>query len=145
VDHTIPQPEATEIYYDTCGMIDRHNRSRQDNLSREKKLGTMDWSMRVNMTVLGMVIVDSWLAWKGCRGLRSTLEQKNVYEVLAEELIDDNFDAIGIRERHRLADKSEPMLNGQPRIGIGIHLTPTNKIGGPRMVTSGLVCVKEGA
>jgi Transposase IS4 len=127
VDHTIPQPEAAEICYDTCGMIDRHNRSRQDDLSPEKKLGTMDWSMRVNMTVLGMVIVDSWLAWNGCRGLRSTLEQKKFYEVLAEELIDNNFDAIGIRERHRFANESEAMLNGQPRSGIGIHLTPTKK------------------
>jgi hypothetical protein len=46
------------------------------------------------MTVLGMVIVDSWLAWKGFRGLRSYLEQKTFYEVLVEELIDNNFDAI---------------------------------------------------
>jgi Transposase IS4 len=59
VEHIIPQPEAAEIYYDTCGLIDRHNRCRQNDLSLEKKFGTMDWSMRVNMTVLGMIVVDS--------------------------------------------------------------------------------------
>jgi hypothetical protein len=28
----------------------------------KKKLGTMDWSMQVNMIILGMIIVDTWLA-----------------------------------------------------------------------------------
>ena len=34
---TVPQPEVCEIYYDTCGAIDQHNRHRQDTLQIEKK------------------------------------------------------------------------------------------------------------
>jgi hypothetical protein len=29
---TIAQPQACEVYYNACGMIDRHNRCRQDDL-----------------------------------------------------------------------------------------------------------------
>ena len=48
VELTIPQPKATEVYYRTCGVIDQHNRHRQDNLKTEKKLETKKWDMRVN-------------------------------------------------------------------------------------------------
>ena len=33
---TVPQPEVCEIYYDTCGAIDQHNRHCQDTLQIEK-------------------------------------------------------------------------------------------------------------
>ena len=52
VELTIPQPMATEVYYQTCGVIDQHNRHRQDNLKAEKKLETKKWDMRVNLTIL---------------------------------------------------------------------------------------------
>lgn len=58
---TVPQPKAVELYYSCCAHIDRHNRYRQDDLRLEQKLGTHDWSLRVNLSVLGMCIVDSWL------------------------------------------------------------------------------------
>ena len=48
VELTIPQPKAIEVYYRTCGVIDQHNRHRQDNLKTEKKLETKKWDMRVN-------------------------------------------------------------------------------------------------
>jgi hypothetical protein len=62
----VPQPKLAEIYYSCCAMIDRHNRYRQDDLMLEKKLGTMDWLMRVNTSILGMIIADTWLAYNGC-------------------------------------------------------------------------------
>lgn len=58
---TVPQPKTVELYYSCCAHIDRHNRCRQDDLRLEQKLGTHDWSLRVNLSVLGMCIVDSWL------------------------------------------------------------------------------------
>ena len=39
---TVPQPEVCEIYYDTCGAIDQHNRYRQDTLQIEKKCKLKD-------------------------------------------------------------------------------------------------------
>jgi hypothetical protein len=68
----VPQPEAAQYYYNACGQIDRHNRCRQDDLKLETKIDTMDWSMRVNMTVLCICIVETWLIYKGCLGEPST-------------------------------------------------------------------------
>jgi Transposase IS4 len=58
---TINQPKAASLYYSTCGKIDQHNRSRQDTLNLEKKLETKQWQRRVNMSIFGMVVVDSWM------------------------------------------------------------------------------------
>ena len=77
VELTVPQPEAAEICYSACAKIDRHNRCRQADLCLEKKIGTLDWSMRVNMSILGMCIVDSWLAYKTCNGTRCFKTQRN--------------------------------------------------------------------
>ena len=33
---TVPQPKVCEIYYNTCGSIDQHNRHRQDTLQMKK-------------------------------------------------------------------------------------------------------------
>lgn len=38
VELEVPQPKATEVYYNTCGGIDQHNRCEQDDLNLEKKL-----------------------------------------------------------------------------------------------------------
>jgi hypothetical protein len=66
VELDIPQPQGAELYYSSCGMIDRHNWCQHDDLQLEKKLGTLDWSMRVNTSLLGMCIVDTWYAYSQC-------------------------------------------------------------------------------
>jgi len=43
VELEVPQPKASEIYYNTCFAIDQHNRHRQQNLNFEKKLQTKEW------------------------------------------------------------------------------------------------------
>jgi hypothetical protein len=48
---TITQPKIAEMYYATCGAIDRHNRLCQDDLRIEKKIETKDWSRRVNLSI----------------------------------------------------------------------------------------------
>jgi hypothetical protein len=68
VHMTIDVPKAAEIYYSTCGKIDQHNRCRQDTLNLEKKLETKEWNRRVNMSIFGMIVVDSWMLYKGCTG-----------------------------------------------------------------------------
>ena len=49
---TVRQPEVAQLYYGCCSQIDRHNRCRQDDQRLERKLGTHDWSMRVNISLL---------------------------------------------------------------------------------------------
>ena len=73
----VPQPRATELYYSACGIIDRHNRARQDTLRLEAKLETHDWSWRVNMTILGIIVVDTWLVYSQCT--ETKMCQKDFY------------------------------------------------------------------
>ena len=58
----IDQPKGCALYYNYCAMVDRHNRCRQKKLSLERKLVTRDWSKRINISLLSICIVDSWLA-----------------------------------------------------------------------------------
>ena len=129
VELKVPQPKACEVYYNTCASIDHHNRHRQATLKLETKLKTHEWDRRVNMSIFGMCIVDTWLAWSQCTGSKET--QSDFYINLAEEMIDNNYDRYrrsggtvrlnsGMQGSPSLYDKS-----GVPRAGVHAHLTPT--------------------
>lgn len=83
---TVPQPKAVDLYYSACAAIDKHNRCRQDDLGIERKLVTMDWSKRVGLSLLSMIVVDSWLLYNGSRAGQG-MKQRDFYENLASELI----------------------------------------------------------
>lgn len=132
VELTVPQPKAAEIYYSACAMVDRHNRHRQDTLQLEVKLGTQNWGMRVNLSIFGMIVVDTWLAYSQCTGTKEN--QKDFYTFLSEELIDNTFDHVHTRGRRvteQDASVSSPELfdrtTGNPRAGTSAHLTPTKR------------------
>eukprot|EP00170_Pyropia_yezoensis_P004870 contig_19818_g4884 len=124
---TVPIPEVAVVYYNCCSMIERNNRCRQEDLQLDHKLVTHDRSMRVNLSLLGIFIVDSWLLYIGARGAAAALTQSRYYEDLAAQLIDNSFDTVGMRPR------SVPDADGHgdgpspPRYGVGVHLTPTLK------------------
>ena len=127
---TILQPKVTEVYYQTCGVIDQHNRHRQDNLKTVKKLETKKWDMRVNLTIFSMIVVDTWLVYSQATG--STELQSEFYVRLAEELIDNNIDSRLQLWRNSGEDGSDsndesPVMThtGRVRAGISCHLTPT--------------------
>jgi len=85
VARTVPQRVVAETYYGCCAHIDRHKRCHQDDLRLENKLVTHDWSMHVNLSLLGMCVVDAWLLYSGVRGGGSHLTQTKLYEDLAEQ------------------------------------------------------------
>jgi hypothetical protein len=93
----VPQPKAAEVYYEACAMIDRHNRHRQDTLGIENKLVTQNWSMRVNLTVFSMIVVDSWLAYSQCKGEGMVEKQKTFYTLLADKLINNRLDVPNVQ------------------------------------------------
>jgi hypothetical protein len=70
----VPQPEAAELYCSSCARINQHNRCRHDDLQLERKYVTTTWSMRVNTTLSGIVIVDSWLICLGACGANGGLQ-----------------------------------------------------------------------
>jgi hypothetical protein len=90
---TIPQPHACETYYNTCAQINPHNQMRQDDLMLERKLGTMDWSLRVNRSLFGMCVVEAWLMYSKCTETEE--KQHEFYELLAEEMINNTHDLRG--------------------------------------------------
>jgi hypothetical protein len=138
VSITIPQPKAAELYYDTCGKIDQHNRDRQATLGIEVKLKTQDWLKRVGLTILAMCIVDSWKVWSritmDAQG-NAVEKHKQYYAHLAAELIDNDFDGVRRRSNNATPD-SQPQVEtilrnprtGEVRHGLDIHLTPTGKV-----------------
>ncbi len=125
-----------ELYYNACTMMDWHNRCQKDGLMLERKLGTMDWLMRVNTSLLGMCIVDAWYAYSQCTKPRGSTnnantdeKQKDFYANLAEELIDNSYDGrAGVRNRGGdVQDPRTVSTNGLSRCGIEAHLTPTKR------------------
>jgi hypothetical protein len=95
---TVEQPKIAEIYYSVCAQIDRHNRCRQADLGLERPYVTHNWSMRTNFSLLGMIVVDSWLLYTGARGRVRTMVQSEFYEALALDLSDNNFEQVGRRK-----------------------------------------------
>jgi len=129
---TVSQPEVAEIYYTCAGRIDQHKRCRQDDLCLEHKIGTHDWSQRVNLSLLRVCLVDAWLLHTGARGPSATMKQATFYEELATGLIDNTFDTAGCRPRGGPAAGGAAAGSGSadqhPAVyGWGTHLTPTTK------------------
>jgi hypothetical protein len=138
VELTVPQPLAAEMYYSCCAAVDQHNRDRQDTLQLERKLKTHSWSMRVNLSILGMIMVDCWRVYDQLTPTATNNEvQKEFYAELAAELIDNNYDTVGSATKRATrsndvndSDDDMPVINlitGQPRCGLSAHLTPTKR------------------
>lgn len=99
VELEVPQPLASEVYYNTCGAIDQHNRCRQDDLNLEKKLQTKQWHTRINMSIFGMGVVDTWRLYSICT--KTNMTQREFYSQLAERLVDNGWDSGGREMRKR--------------------------------------------
>jgi hypothetical protein len=57
-----------------------------------KKLETKDWSMRLNLSVFAMIVIDTWLVYSAIKNTPTIeLNQKEFYSFLAEELIDNTY------------------------------------------------------
>ena len=135
VNLVIEQPKIAEIYYSTCSAIDKHNRLRQDDLRIEKKIETINWSTRVNLSIFAMIVVDSWLVYNAFanRGkgeeLNQAVNQKEFYSVLAEELIDNTYHEKGRAARRSFQEEAciQAVESGSPKAGVLTHLTPIKR------------------
>ncbi len=143
VELTVPQPRAAELYYKTCAKIDQHNRDRQATLGIERKLVTNDWSLRVNLSIFAMIVVDTWRVYSGLTtdtelGSNIGETQKEFYGRLATELIDNRYDIVGSGGRRRNNNNDDdvddffdsPAVDrntGTARCGVDAHITPTRR------------------
>lgn len=85
-------PSLMNDYYSCAGMIDRHNRVRQDDLALEKSFEVKEWSMRVNSSLLGMFVTDTYLLYRGGFGSAPRKHGLDFFYALAEKLIDNTYD-----------------------------------------------------
>lgn len=126
---TMNQPAASEIYYKACGMIDRHNRARQATLKLEKKMRTKTWHKRVNTSILGMIIVDSFLLHELCTG--GSMTQQEYYRELIQALIENRYTS-GVASRLSSMSKDSPgsdsVASRTGTAGRGLHLTPAKRV-----------------
>lgn len=120
----VPFPQVAEVEYNCFSIIDRHNRCRQDDFQFEHKLATHDWSLTVNLFILGISVADSWLLCSGALGVAAALTQEQAYQDLGAQLIDNTFDTVGTPQAALDAEGREhgPL---PVRYGDGVHLTPT--------------------
>ena len=95
MEFTINQPKAAEMYYNICGNINHHNRRRHGNLRLERKLETNDWSKQVKQSILGMIVVDTFLCYN--KLVDESEKEGDLYLRLAEELFDNKYDSIQLR------------------------------------------------
>jgi hypothetical protein len=124
VTFNINQPVSAEIFYSANAKIDQHNRCRQDGLKLETKWETKRWDMRVNMSILGMIIVDSWQLYKKawletsfCRGSDRNETQHQYYSWLAEELIDNTYDTRRNRQQNESDTSTSTPNRKRRRVG----------------------------
>lgn len=134
----IDQPKASALYYSAAAKIDQHNRSRQADLGIERKLKTLDWSKRLNLSIFSMIVVDAMLVYKS-----STLSEEtpNVFfHKLAEEMID--YQLTTRQQRAAAVEVAEAVYGNSGRrgrgdnrrpveSGLGPHLTPTKRLRTP--------------
>ena len=123
-NRTVDQPKAAETFYKAAGKIDQHNRHRQDSLRLERKLQTIDWSKRVNVTIFGMIVIDAFLLMKGCQSFSVLFDPKLFIEQLALELVDNDYDRRSLR-RSTKQSREVDVLPLSPEINTSIYLTNT--------------------
>ena len=123
VTFEIKQPKAAEVYYSACGKIDHSNRIRQNEFQMERKLETKQWDIRVNTSILGMIDVDTYLLGKQCKWWDDK-DPKEFHYNLAEEMIENTWDARNLRKRKRT---TEVTASGSPSLSLASdpHCTPT--------------------
>ena len=89
---TVPRPQIVQEYFDGAAKIDIHNHFRQgrQGVALEQR-GTMRWDFRFYQTILGMVEVDSFLAYRRFCPHRATTKHVDFLRVLVQGLLDNTI------------------------------------------------------
>jgi Transposase IS4 len=127
VDIKMNCPQVAALYYSACGKIDWHNQCRQSGLELEKKIQTKSWHKRVNLSIFGMIVVDSYLLHRECTG--GCYSQHVFYQLLIKDLLENGF-AVDVETRSRLAEKAKKLtslVSAGRSAGWGLHITPTKR------------------
>ena len=104
----IPRPDIIAKYQGEMGYVDRHNNFRQGTLHLAKIWKTKRWQTRIQLELLGMTLVDSYLAcrklmpkWQGLDDMDSIFWQF-VYTIIGQ------IDSRPLIEREREGEDENP-------------------------------------
>jgi hypothetical protein len=122
----IALPNCARLYYDSCGQINQHNRRRADDLKIEKKIGTHDWSKRVNFTIEAMIVVDAYLAYIGATQPHLPQREKETFNEFIHKLADEMIEWQDTTRQARAASFFSPRKRTATQAGL-IYLTPTKR------------------
>jgi hypothetical protein len=81
--------QAAALYYTAFGKIDQHNRCQQSGLDLEKKIQTKSQHKRVNLSIFGMIVVDSYLLHQECTG--GHYSQHGIHQLLIKDLLENGL------------------------------------------------------
>jgi hypothetical protein len=122
---SIPLPTCAKVYYDNCGRIDQHNRKRQDDLELERKIGTHNWSKRVNYTVEAMIVTDAYLAYLGCTQPDLDAKHRETFDEFIHKLADEMIDWKNTSNRRSTPMYTPAKCKAPPPSAAVVHLTPS--------------------
>ena len=130
VEVMVPQPAASHTYYSACAKIDQHNWLRQSSIMLETKLKTTQWWRRVNNSIFGMCVVDSFLMAQGSQGGTKWNSSSEYILTLIDDLIDNKYQKRVLRKRSArqgLDDSFESQVGALEAIKQTISATPTKR------------------
>jgi len=85
----LERPGVVELFQNVANMNDIHNQRRQGTLALEEAWRTKKWRHRVIATILAMIVVDAYLAYRfECKGESQVpMSQYQFVELLAQALL----------------------------------------------------------
>ena len=89
---------------------------------------TKTWHKRVNTSILGMIIVDSFLLHELCTG--GSMTQQEYYRELIQALIENRYTS-GVASRSSMSKDSpgsDSVASRTGTAGRGLHLTPAKRV-----------------
>jgi hypothetical protein len=99
----IPRPAIVQLFYDTFSQVDVHDHYRQGILELERLWSTKRWYHRLYATMLGIIITDSFFAYRYDAKLRNGdyVDFNTFLGRLAHNLINNSHLNVGAQRRAR--------------------------------------------
>ena len=114
---SVKRPKLVEQYFASAQKIDVHNHLRQGSLRLEVAWGTHKWEHRVMSTLLGIIEVDSFLAFQLVHPDGAGVTHRQFTEQLALQLI-----------HNRHGELSAPLTRNAPTTSVARYVGDTHTI-----------------
>ena len=116
----IPRPDVIAKYQAEMGYVDRHNRFRQGILHLAKVWKTRRWQTRIQLELLGMALVDAYLA---CRSImpkwQNVSDEDSIFWKFVHTVV-SQIDERPMAERLREGEEDTPTLHCK-HVAIGLY------------------------